>query len=265
MSEFPGESYQLIVADIDGCLSKGGSSPYSPRLIEKLIETNMRSREDPACPAITFCTGRPQPYVECLIQVTHGYTPALCEAGMLLFDPQSHAVHFHPEFGSAERQIVESLRREITARLIRPGVMFEPGKVTHHTLLLSPPLRPADLIEEARDIASKYDGLVEVETTRFCIHFLFRHLHKGAGIEWLSQYTGVPLRNMAGIGDARPDLPFLKRVGLSCAPLEAQDDVKQICNIVSGNCDAEAMIELVDHCLRHNANLASPSETGIKT
>lgn len=252
---------RLIVADIDGCISRGSSSAYSPHVIERMIEVNNRSRSDETVPPITFCTGRPQPYVECLMQVTHAYMPALCEAGIVLFDPETHAVRIHPGFGREEQQAYEELRRQIEERLVSEQVMFEPGKITHHTMLITPPLRPEDFVEEAREIAGQFNDLIEVETTKVCVHFLFRHLHKGSGVEWLAEYTGIGMDEMAGIGDARPDLPFLKKVAISCAPSEAHNDVKDVCTLVSGKCDADAMIELLDHCIAHNEDAVQAEGT----
>ena len=52
------------------------------------MATNEASRADPLVPAVTLCTGRPQPYVECLLQVIHSDTPALCEGGTVMFHPK---------------------------------------------------------------------------------------------------------------------------------------------------------------------------------
>src|SRR5436190_1426021 len=90
---------RLIVADIDGCLSKGSANPIPLRLIKRLVDANERSHSDPDVPAVTFCTGRPQPYVECLVQSTAGYMPALCEGGTVFFEPVKYEITTHPNFG----------------------------------------------------------------------------------------------------------------------------------------------------------------------
>jgi 3-deoxy-D-manno-octulosonate 8-phosphate phosphatase KdsC-like HAD superfamily phosphatase len=60
---------------------------------------------------------------------------------------------------------------------------------------------------------------------------------------------------MAGIGDARPDIPFLEKVGLPFAPGNAHDDVKAVCSMVSEHADSEAAIELLDYVIAHNRGL----------
>jgi hydroxymethylpyrimidine pyrophosphatase-like HAD family hydrolase len=243
---------RLIVADIDGCLSRGSTNPFSPRLIDRLIETNALAKEDPTVPPVTFCTGRPQPYVECLIQVTHGYMPALCESGTVLFDPVHHTVTKHPGFGAREEAQLAKLNKLIEAEFVRGKVMCEPGKVTHTTLLVGEPFKPVDLLPRAQELIREFDGAFDIEMTRMCLHFLFRHLHNGTGLQWLSEYTGIPVSQMAGIGDARTDLPFLRMLPLTCAPSGAHQDVKDICSHVSEACDADAAVEFLDFIIAHN-------------
>ncbi len=254
----PAHRIRLIVADVDGCLSKGSQNPIPLVLVRKLIETNEQSKTDPNVPAVTFCTGRPQPYVECLIQVTHGYMPALCEAGSVFFDPVTHEVALHPGFGTDERKTVARLHEILEREMLGPQIVPEPGKVTHVTLLLTPPLRPLDLQAKAESIARRFGDTFDIEYTRSCIHYLFRHLNKGTGVEWLAAHTGIPLCGMAGVGDASPDIPFLAMVGRSCAPANAFDSVKRICTFVSDRDDADATIEFIDRVIAENRTLPAP-------
>lgn len=243
---------RLLVYDIDGCLSRGSTTPFSQELLLRLAEANDRSREDPDVPAITFCTGRPQPYVECLIQATSGYMPALCEGGTVFFDPVTHAVTMHRDFGVREQDLLASLRAEVARELVCEQVMFEPGKVTHLTLLVTPPYKPEEFLPAAEKIAARHGGEFDVECTRICVHFVFRHLHKGTGIEWLAKNAGIELGEMAGMGDARPDISFLRLVNLACAPANADDDVKAICGYVSEKRDAGAALDFLGHVIERN-------------
>lgn len=257
----PASRIRLIVADIDGCLSRGSGSPFDIHLLSRLAEANVASRSDWNIPAITFCTGRPQPYVECLLQATRGYTPALCEGGTVFFDPVSHSIATHPNFTEREEKLLSELRAQVDRELLRPNVKHEPGKITHITLIIQPPDTPKSLLPIAQQIAARFDGEFNVEMTRMCIHFLFRHIHKGVGIDWLAEHTGIPHSEMAGIGDARPDLPFLMKVGLPFAPGNAHQDVKAVCKVISQRPDSEAALELLDHVIEHNRSLPLIPET----
>jgi len=242
----------LIVADIDGCLTQGSSTGYSLQLIEKLQTTNKLARTDSAVPPVTFCTGRPQPYVECLIQATHGYIPALCESGAVFYDPLLPSVLMHPAFGRNEELLPARLREMIDREMICDHITYGPGTVTHVALLVAPPHEASEYLDQALEIARRFDGEFLIETTRICIHFMFPRLHKGAGIEWLSRHTRIAPERMAGIGDAHPDLPFLDMMGFSCAPANAHEDVKNVCHLVSDKNYAEATMDFIDRIIAMN-------------
>ncbi len=246
---------RLFVFDIDGCLSRGSFSHFSPQMLDALRDLNARAREDASVPAVTVCTGRPQPYVECFLQAIGGTMPALCEGGTVLFDPRTHGVYTHRAFGEREERLLEKLRHEVEKRLVNEAVMFEPGKVTHLTLLVTEPYSPEELLPEALAIAQNYGEEFVVETTRICVHFLFRHLHKGTGLAWLSERTGIAPDEMAGMGDARPDLSFLELVGIAGAPANAHEEVKQVAHFVSSASDAEGALEFIEWVLRRNSEL----------
>jgi len=252
----PTAPIRLFVFDIDGCLSGGSFTHFLPRALDTLRTLNARAAADPATPAVTVCTGRPQPYVECFLQTIGGTMPALCEGGTVLFDPHTHGVYTHPAFGRREAQVLEHLRRDIQRELVGESIMLEPGKVTHLTLIVTPPHSPAEVLPAARAIAARFGDEFLVDTTRICVHFLFRHLHKGTGVTWLSERTGIAAAQMAGMGDARPDTSFLELVGIAGAPANAHDDVKTIAHFVSSKPEAEGAIEFVEWVLAFNRRLS---------
>ncbi len=243
---------RLIVADIDGCLSGGTASHFDHRLLERIAEMNQMSRHDATVPAITYCTGRPQPYVECLMQTTHVYQPALCEGGTVFFDLPSHSILMHPDFTPVEEKVLAELHAEVQRRLVGPLIKPEPGKITHITLIFQRPHVPEDLLDEAIEIAAQFGDTFVVEKSRTCIHILFRHIHKGVGLQWLADHTGIATNEMAGIGDAAPDLPFLKMVGFAFAPENAHATVKDNCHYTSKLTDSESAHEMLDMILQHN-------------
>jgi len=249
---------RLLVFDIDGCLSRGSFSHFSGEMIDTLRHVNAQAAEDSTVPSVTVCTGRPQPYVECFLQMIGGTQPALCEGGTVLFDPKNHGVYVHRNFGVREQRLLERLREDVERELVNESVMFEPGKVTHLTLLVVEPYSPEQLLPAALEIAARYGDEFDVETTRICVHFLFKHLHKGTGVAWLSERTGITPEEMAGMGDARVDISFLRMLGLAGAPANAHDDVKAIAHFVSDKSDAQGALEFVEWVIAHNRRLSRP-------
>lgn len=251
------EPIRLIVADIDGCLSAGTGHPFDHDLLQTLAWANRESRTNSTVPAITLCTGRPQPYAECLLQAIHGYHPALCENGSVIFNPANHDIFHHPDYGPEEAERLEELHRRVATELCKSNVQPEPGKMTHITLIVQPPDTPAGLYPRACEIAAEFGDTFQVELTSICVHILFRHIHKGIGVQWLSHHTGIPLSQMAGIGDAAPDIAFLCLVGHAYAPANAEPAVKEICHSISPLCDAQAARHLLQQIIEHNKNYES--------
>lgn len=246
---------RLVVADIDGCLSRGSTTPFSPVLLERLREVNTLSQSDANYPAITFCTGRPQPYVECLLQVTHGHHPALCENGGIIFDPVTHAVHITGHFTADDARRLDALRADVVAELLGENIVIEPGKCTILTVLAIAPARPQELLPAAQALAARHGDAFNVDATRLALHFVQRHIDKGSGLAWLSGMTGILPSEMAGIGDAQPDVAFLRNIGLPCCPANAEDDVKTVCQWRSERNDAEGTLDLLERIIAHNRSL----------
>ena len=195
MTEQTDRRIRLLVADIDGCLSAGSITNFSPKLMKRLQEVNLLSRSDLDYPAVTVCTGRPQPYVECLLQVTHGYMPALCEGGSIFYDPTDHRVSMHPAFGMREQRLLAKLREAVSDEIITDGIMYEPGKVTHITMLFTPPLKPLDFMEQAAVIAARFGEEFEVDHTRICITSCFATCTRARVWNgWCSTRASLPRR-----------------------------------------------------------------------
>ncbi len=67
------------------------------------------------------------------------------------------------------------------------------------------------------------------------------------------------MNHMAGIGDATPDLPFLKMVGFAFAPGNAHPTVKAVSHFISELSDSDSAHEMLDMILQHNQLISSAS------
>ena len=143
----------LIVSDIDGCLSRGGSEPLPLEFFMELQEWNDRARLDGSIPPVTMCTGRPQPYVEAIIQATGCYMPVLCESGGGLYDLQDRTMLLSPRFDSQRQQLHDFLSEEIRKQFLSDGrpIVVEPGKHTEITIIPHPPLDVDAIWDESVD------------------------------------------------------------------------------------------------------------------
>ena len=82
------KSVQLVVLDVDGVLTDGESAPFDLELFQQLAALNERAKLGEPVPAVTVCTGRPQAYVEAVLQALHASVPGVFEGGAGLYVPE---------------------------------------------------------------------------------------------------------------------------------------------------------------------------------
>jgi len=81
---------RLIVPDIDGVVTDGEAQPLDLKLLARLGAMNQAARKDPKRPSVTFCTGRPAPYLEVMLQAIDRKLPGVYENGAGIYDPTNY-------------------------------------------------------------------------------------------------------------------------------------------------------------------------------
>ncbi len=238
---------RLVVVDIDGCLTPGEAQPWDFSVLQFVAELNRKARVDPQQFAVTLCTGRQEPYVEAMMQAIDAHLPGIYENGGGLYYPAPYRFVENPAITPAQRASLAELRRVLTHAIVETGMgQFQPGKEVSLTLY---PARPDVTFEQLADIARRaLDGKVSGWTIMplvTSVDIVLDGMDKGAGVEWLSRETGIPLAQMAGIGDSPGDLPYLRRIGFSAAPANATDDVKRAVQYVSPFEDGKAVVDIL--------------------
>jgi hydroxymethylpyrimidine pyrophosphatase-like HAD family hydrolase len=212
---------RLIVLDIDGVVSDGEAQPLDLRLFARLGAMNQAARTDPKRPSVTFCTGRPAPYLEVLLQAVDGHLPGVYENGAGIYDH-------------------ETLIQDKT-------VYFQPGK--QHSLTIFPvdPTRIQELKELTAQALGPLSEQVDLVYSTSCLNILPRGVDKGKGLTFLADKINIPMANMLGIGDSDVDLPFLQLVGHSAAPSNGNPNVKEMVEYISEEATSEGVREILTH------------------
>lgn len=70
--------------------------------------------------------------------------------------------------------------------------------------------------------------------------------NKGAVVEFLSRYLGIPTAEIATIGDQPTDVPMFKRSGLSIAMGHASDQVKAEASTTTDSCNDEGFAKAME-------------------
>lgn len=253
----PTQRIRLIVADIDGCFTAGGSDPIDLGLCARLRAWNERSKSDPLVPAFCFCTGRPLPYVHAINQFVGLHMPSLAEFGCVLWEPADQRHHIDPSFGPGERGLYYQLLAEIERDLLAVDdrILLEGGKFCQVTLY---PRRPATmewLAERTASFVARWAYHYTMDYTHSVMSFLPRGIDKGTGLKWLAETTGIPTLAMAGIGDADSDWEFLQHCGIAATPSNGRPLVRERVHWVLDGGPRDCIAELYERVLAHNQAL----------
>lgn len=250
---------QLIVTDIDGCLSDGSFSNFDLDVLRHIRNVNNRAATgEPGVPQVCFCTGRPQAYVECLAQTTACMAGSIVEGGGMMFSLPTHRIDLHPSVTDEDRALI---RRVMTAiedlfRNLNAPFLWEPGRCLNQCALILPPYDSREYLEQAREVVQPIAGdVIMVEATHLCLHFSFRKFDKGAGFLWLCGRHGVAPQDCAGFGDSILDLPFLRLCGVSGSPINGYKQVHEEVDWVSLRPQPWAAADFVDFILEQNRRI----------
>ncbi|MEQ8821296.1 MAG: HAD hydrolase family protein [Sumerlaeia bacterium] len=251
-----GQPIELIVADIDGCLTGGGRSLVDLDMARRLRQWQLQAAEgDPAIPRLVFNTGRPLAYVLALVQTFDVRLPSLAECGLVMWIPEERRSALHPDYDERRRGLFRDLMADAEEEFMAGAdsiVHFEAGKFSQLTLLAKDPHRSRDVAEAARDFLARWEEHFAAELTPAVLNLLPRGLHKGSGLDWLADVTGIAPERMAGIGDNLGDLEFMEKCGFSACPNNAREGVIARCDWVLDSGPAACMVELYERAIAHN-------------
>jgi len=242
---------RLVVTDIDGCLGESEAAQFDLDVLQQIAGWNLRARRGEGVLAITLCSGRAASYVDAIVQVIGGYLPAVCENGAGLYFPQQYRFAWHPALPSDAADILWRARKRLDAAVVQAGIgYFQPGKERALSLLAAPGHTLADV---GRACEASLQGLglpLVVEVSITTVGIWLEGSDKGACLEWLAAETGIPLQQMAGVGDAEGDLRFLRLCGFSAAPANAEDRVKARVDYVSHYEYGKGLLDIVERLLK---------------
>ncbi len=239
-------SFRFFLVYFVGVLSFGEAAPLDGTVLQRLAAINDGARHEPTRLAITLCTGRPAPYVEVLMQLIHGFYPAIYEHGAGLYIPAPYGFKWHPSLTPTVHMQLLQLHSLLHDTLEATGrVYFQPGKSASFSLFARPGVSLDEVCREAARLADQCGDVFLVEAGATCVNVLVRGLDKAEGVRWLARETGIPLKERAGVGDAQGDMPFMQLLGWAAAPANAHADVKQMAHYTSAYEDGQGLVDIL--------------------
>ena len=251
--------FKLIISDIEGCITPGKGYFLNHDSINKIFKYNQKTEKNSIFPPVTVITGRPQPYVEALLQIIGGSMPSICENGAIIYFPKNDFIKINPEIKKNTIDVLTKVKSELIQELVlKKKAKMEMGKEI--CISLNPneanpkkyPQKLRELYNEVINIISNNKRFVNITCSKSAIDITPYGIDKYSGIMALSSIVGIDINHMVGIGDSDGDLCFLKHIGYAACPDNALDKVKIISKFVSSYSYTEGVCDIIYQINRLN-------------
>ncbi len=243
--------FDAIVCDIDGCLSPEHSGPMDAHALARIADWNREAQERDERPALTLCSGRPQPFAEAMCRLIGNRTlPIVCENGVWMYDPATNEYLMDPAITEGHLEMVAAGTRWVRRELGPKGVTIQPGKAASISLYHRQTDVLRGLMPEIERTFAREGWTLRVSMTWLYINCDLAHVSKASGVRRLRERTGLIRERLAGIGDTTSDLAIRENVAWFACPSNAQDELKKHADIVAQKPEAEGVLEILGHLAR---------------
>jgi hypothetical protein len=239
--------YDLVICDIDGCLTPEKPGPFDVDALARIAEYNRLAHERGDRPRITACTGRPQPYTEAMCRLLGNVSvPCVAENGVWLYHPGTNEYRMEPSITEEHLAIVHEAERWMRQEYALEGFTIQPGKAASVSLYHPNRDRLMAKVTEVRRTVEERGWPFRVSTTWFYINIDLTHVSKGTGIGRLLEETGLPPERIAGVGDTLGDHFIADRVAFFACPANADDEIKKRARYISPHEEAEGVLDILE-------------------
>lgn len=238
--------YDLVICDIDGCLSSESHAPINGPALSQIAEHNRRAIEAQDRPVVTLCSGRPIAFVECLCRLIHNtLIPCIGENGVWMWRPTDNSFECEPAITEEHFEVVHEARKLIRSLFQNQGVVQQPGK-SASVALYHPDTDYLRSIEPVlAEEFQKRSWPIHVSMTWLYINCDLVHVNKGTAIDRLLAETGIDPARTAGIGDTMGDRFIADRVAWFGCPENAQPEIKERATYISGHPEVEGVLDIL--------------------
>lgn len=238
--------FDAVISDIDGCLGPESHAPVDAIALAKVAEFNRRAAERGDVPAVTLCSGRPQPYAEAICRVIANTTlPCVCEMGVWLYDPRDNRFLRDPAILPAHLDAVRACTAWVERDLGPRGVVIQPGKTASISLWHSDTGFLKSLMPTLRDRIAEHGWGLRVSDTVAWINLDLAHVSKATGIRRMVDMTGIARERTAGIGDTLGDLAIREHAAWFGCPANAVPALKAAADYVSPYHEIDGVLDIL--------------------
>lgn len=239
--------FDVVVCDVDGCLLDELHPQVDLNVLMQIAEHNKIAEALHDRPIVTICSGRPQPFVECLSRIIGNYRiPCISENGVWIHNPADNKIECDPSIEAGDIAAKHQLET-LVARFVKEGAIIQAGKsasvsVIHHD---------SDWVERhvkiIQNLCDEHQLPFTMSRTWSCINCNLSKVNKATGMKRLMQKIGLPKERLVGIGDTMGDLGIAENVGYFCSPGNAEAKIKSYANFVAKKDVCEGVLEILAH------------------
>ena len=236
-------AYDLVICDIDGCVSPESHAPIDGHKLTRLAEHNQLALQQNDRPLVTLCSGRPIGFVEAMCRLIHNTrVPCIGENGVWMWLPDDNSFEIDPAITSEQLQIVHEASTLLRSQYEGEGVVLQPGKTAAVSLYHADTDYLRSIMPAISDEFARRGWPFRVSMTWLYINCDLQHVNKGTAIDRLLTRTGIDPAKTAGIGDTMGDRFIADRVAWFGCPANADAEIKQ-------RADYESEFEEIDGVL----------------
>ncbi|HYE62573.1 MAG TPA: HAD hydrolase family protein [Phycisphaerales bacterium] len=242
--------YFAVISDIDGCLGPESSAPVDADALARVAEWN-RAAWSGDRPALTVCSGRPQPYAEAICRIiANDLLPCVCEMGVWLYDPRDNRYIMDPAITAADKGAVIDMMRWADAELLPRGVVYQPGKSASMSLWHPDTPFLMSLKPEIEQRIEREGWPIRVSNTVAWINCDLKHVSKATGLQRLMRMCGLEKERLIGIGDTLGDMAIRENVAFFACPSNAVPELKKVADYVSPLPEIEGVLDILGRILK---------------
>lgn len=243
----PIRDYDLIICDIDGCLSPEASLPFDLPGLAKVAEHNTLAIERGDRPVLTVCSGRPQPFAEAMCRLLqNSIMPCVCENGAWVYHPGTNVYELDPAITPGHLEAVGELSRWCRQQFGVSGVTEQPGKTASVTLYHPDTAYLRSLMPKVAEQCELRKWPFKVTMTWLYINCDLQHVNKGTGLDRMLTACRLEKARLVGIGDTTGDRYIAERVGFFACPGNAQPAIKEHAHFIAPSHEVRGVLEILE-------------------
>ena len=238
--------YDLVICDIDGCLSPESHAVMNGPALSKIAEHNRRAVEDRDRPIVTLCSGRPIGFVECLCRLLHNtLIPCIGENGVWIWRPTDNTFECDSTITEEHLEMVHEARKLLRTLYQTAGVIQQPGKSASIALYHPDTEYLRSIQPTIAEEFQKRNWPIRVSMTWLYINCDLQHVNKGTAIDRLLKETKIAPERTAGIGDTMGDRFIADRVSWFGCPANAEAEIKTFASYESPHQEIEGVLDIL--------------------